>query len=132
MGYRSPEPNRLAGVHEGGDRLVRGAQPTGVIDAHHADTGHRTREADRAGSGRQDHLAIGRGQVNAAMARQPRLGGRREGCDNGGMPSQRPGEGCRALQRRQTSSPGIRRRRVADRSQSLADWSRTRHNCGSL
>jgi len=84
---------RLAGPYKWIHRLVRSAQAASMIDAHHTDTGDYAGEMDRAGAGREHRLPRAGCQIDAAVTGQPGLWRRLEWGDNGGMPSQRPGEG---------------------------------------
>jgi hypothetical protein len=60
------------------DRLIGGAQPTGMSDADHASIGQPAGVDDRPRTGGVDRGAGGRGKIDTAMTGQPGLGRRIE------------------------------------------------------
>ncbi|GAA3519109.1 hypothetical protein GCM10022220_69640 [Actinocatenispora rupis] len=63
--------DRVPGVHPRPDRLVRGAQPVGMVDADHADSGDRAGEHDGAGAGGEHGFPWRTGEVDATVTGQP-------------------------------------------------------------
>jgi len=89
---RSAGGHRLAGAHLRHDRLVRGPQPARVVDADHPATGHPAGEVHDSGPGGEHARARLGGEVDAAVAGQPRRGRRSEPPDHRRPAVQRPAE----------------------------------------
>jgi hypothetical protein len=82
----------LAGDDRRRHRLVRGAQAIGVVDAHDAAPGQLTGEPDHAGAGAVHRRPWLRGQVDTAVAGQPRQRRRLEPACHRRLPVQGPAE----------------------------------------
>jgi hypothetical protein len=93
----------LPGVDLWRDRLVRGPQPARVVDADHAEPGHRPGERHDTGAGGVHRGARGTGEVDAAVPGQPRARRWLERAghprDAGQRPPERARRGCRQARR---------------------------------
>jgi len=82
-------PHDLATPHRCAHRLVRRLEAVRVTHGDDQHAGHRAGDAHHAARGRPDRLADPAGEVDAPVARQPGMRGRREATDDLNRPGDR-------------------------------------------